>query len=303
MLSDANGMVIDFHVHVWLRPMLPDGLLRAYLEPLLALDGITMDMTEDRLNDWPMSQVTDALLLEEMALAKIDRSVVLPLDFGLAEKAKVGPEEYNDWVFERCAAAGGRLIPFVGVDPQRGKEAIRLVNKYVKAFDAKGVKIYPGTGFYADEERLSPFWDLMDDLGLIVTTHAGAAWGPLGEDFNRPSRFAGVLEKRETMRLVIAHMGGKFRPEMYELLARFPNAYTDISALQGWLPSNPEVAQGRLTEAVQVIEDRMLFGSDWPLFDMAFSHANWVHFVREMPWGTDAQKEKLLHGNAERLLR
>jgi predicted TIM-barrel fold metal-dependent hydrolase len=238
-----------------------------------------------------------------MTTAKIDRSVVLPLDFGLAEAAKVGPEEYNDWVFERCSLVGSRLIPFVGVDPQRGNEAIRLVNKYVKGFDAKGVKIYPGTGFYADEERLLPFWDLVDDLGLVVTTHAGAAWGPLEEDFNRPARFAGVLEKHERMRLVIAHMGGKFRKEMYDLLARFPNAYTDISALQGWLPSNPEVAEGRLVEAVKVIEDRMLFGSDWPLFDMAYSHANWVRFIQETPWGTEVQKEKLLHGNAERLLR
>ncbi len=295
-------MVIDFHVHLWLRPMLPDGLLRAYLEPLLALDGL-MDLSDDRVNSWPMSQVTDVQLLEEMTIAQIDRSIVLPLDFGMAESARVGPEEYNDWVFERCAQASDRLVPFVGVDPQRGETAIRLVTKYVKAYDAKGVKIYPGTGFYADEERLLPFWDLVDDLGLVVTTHAGAAWGPLGEDFNRPARFAKVLDKHERMRLVIAHMGGKFRSEMYELLAEFPNAYTDISALQGWLPSNPEVAQARLVEAVAVIEDRLLFGSDWPLFDLAYSHANWVRFVREVPWGTTAQKEKLLHGNAERLLR
>lgn len=282
--------------------MLPDGLLRAYLEPLLALDGL-MDMSEDRLNAWPMSQVTDVQLLEEMTTAGIDRSIILPLDFGMAESAKVGPEEYNDWVFERCSQSDGRLIPFVGVDPQRGETAIRLVNKYVNGFDAQGVKIYPGTGFYADEGRLRPFWDLVDDLGLIVTTHAGAAWGPLEEDFNRPSRFADVLEKHEKMRLVIAHMGGKFRKEMYELLARFPNAYTDISALQGWLPSNPEVAEARLREAVSVIEDRMLFGSDWPLFDLAYSHANWVRFLKETPWGNDTQKEKLLHGNAQRLLR
>jgi predicted TIM-barrel fold metal-dependent hydrolase len=250
-----------------------------------------------------MSQVTDTSLLEEMALAKIDRSIVLPLDFGVAEQAQVGPEEYNDWVFERCALAPEKLIPFVGVDPQRGEMAAKLINKYVKKYDAKGVKIYPGTGFYADEERLLPFWKLVDDLGLIVTTHAGAAWGPLGDDFSRPMRFDAVLAKHENMRLVVAHMGGKFRPEMYELLAKHENAYTDISALQGWLPSNPEVAEGRLAEAVKVIEDRLLFGSDWPLFDMAYPHGSWVRFVKETPWGTEAQKEKLLHLNAERLLR
>jgi len=293
-------MIIDSHVHIWLRPMLPDSILRSYLEPLLALEGI-YDLSDDRVNDWPMSQVRPEELVEHMPMAKIDRSVLLPLDFGMVEAAKTGVEEYNDWVFEQAAIYPDRLIPFVGVDPQR-KEAISLVNKYVKKYDAKGVKVYPATGWYPEEERIRPFWDLVDDLGLAVVTHAGAAWGPLEEKYNRPILFRKVLDEHPRMKLVVAHLGGKFRDEMFQLLDVCPNAYTDCSALQGWLPSNPEVATERLKEVAKRIPDRAFFGSDWPIFDLAYSHASWTEFVRGTDWAGDDVKAKLMGDNFLRMM-
>ena len=293
-------MIIDAHVHVWRRPMLPDSILRAYLEPLLALDGI-LDLNDDRTNDWPMSQARPEDLMEHMPLAKIDKSVLLPLDWGMIEAPKIGVEEYNDWVFDTASAFPDKLIPFVGVDPQR-KDAIRLVQKYVKKFDARGVKVYPATGWYPQEERIRPFWNMADELGLVVVTHAGASWGPLDEKYNHPILFKKVLDDHSHMKLVVAHLGGMFRDEMYELLAACPNAYTDCSALQGWLPSNPEVATERLREAAQRIPDRTMFGSDWPIFDLAYSHANWTSFLLEMPWADDDVKEKVLGGNFLRMM-
>ena len=71
------------------------------------------------------------------------------------------------------------------------------MGKYIKRFDARGIKIYPATGFYPNEERIKPFWDAVDDHGLVVLTHAGAAWGPLEEKYNRPSLFSEVLEKHQ----------------------------------------------------------------------------------------------------------
>ena len=296
-------MIIDGHTHVWQRRMLPSSLLRAYLEPLLALDGIAFDMKADREQDWPMSQVDADWLLRSMNDAGVDRSVILPLDFGMVESPEVGVEGYNDWVFESCKSLEGRLVPFIGVDPMRGKQAEELVRKYVKHCDAKGVKIYPPTGYFPYDAKVDYFWKMMEEHGLIVITHAGASWGPLDENFSHPKHFAPVLEKHPEMKLVIAHLGGKFRPETYELAKRFPNVYTDCSALQGWLPSEPEVCKGRLREAVANMPGRVIFGSDWPLFDMAYPYTYWVRFVREEAWASDGVKEQLLGGTMGRLLR
>jgi predicted TIM-barrel fold metal-dependent hydrolase len=293
-------MIIDAHVHLWKRPMLPDSVLRSYLEPLLALDGL-LDLSEDRLNDWPMSEALPEGLVEGMNDAGIDRSVILPLDFGMVEPARVGVEAYNDWVFETAQENPDRIIPFMGIDPTR-PEALHLVEKYVRKFDARGIKIYPATGFFPNEARLDPFWKRMDELGLAVVTHAGASWGPLDEKYNHPVLFQEVLERFPHMKLVIAHLGGKFRTEMYDLVERYPNAYTDCSALQGWLPSNPEVALDRLKEVTQRIPGRALFGSDWPLFDLAYSHSSWVRFIQEGDWGTAEQKDQLMGGNFMRMM-
>jgi predicted TIM-barrel fold metal-dependent hydrolase len=146
-----------------------------------------------------------------------------------------------------------------------------LVEKYVKKFDARGVKVYPPTGWRPDEERIKPFWKLLDDHALVVVTHSGAVWGPLNEELSRPSFYSPVLQRHERLKLVIAHMGGKFREEMFPLLATYHNAYTDCSALQGWLPSNPEMVVSRLKEAAERIPDRIFFGTDWPLLTSLFA--------------------------------
>ena len=296
-------MIIDGHTHVWKRKMLPGSLLRAYLEPLLALDGIAFDMKLDREQDWPMSQVDTEWLLISMKDAGVDRSVVLPLDFGMVESPEVGIEAYNDWVFESCRSLEGRLVPFIGIDPLRGKQAEELVRKYVKHCDAKGVKVYPPTGYFPYEQRVDYFWKLMEEHGLIVVTHAGASWGPLDENYSHPKHFAPILEKHPEMRLVVAHLGGKFRAETYELAKRFPNVYADCSALQGWLPSDPEVCKSRLKEAVANMPGRVIFGSDWPLFDMAYPYSFWVRFVKEEGWASDGVKEQLLGGTMGKLLK
>lgn len=283
--------------------MLPGSLLRAYLEPLLALDGIAFDMKEDREQDWPMSQVDSEWLLRSMKDAGVDRSVILPLDFGMVDRPEVGVEEYNDWVFDSCKSLDGKLIPFIGVDPMRGRKAEELVRKYVKNCDARGVKIYPPTGYFPYEGRLDYFWRLMEEHNLIVVTHAGASWGPLDENYSHPKHFAPVLEKHPGMRLVIAHLGGKFRPETYELAKRFPNVHADCSALQGWLPSDPEVCKSRLREAVGNMPGRVIFGSDWPLFDMAYPYTFWVRFMKEEDWAGESVKEQVLGGTMDRLLR
>ena len=125
----------------------------------------------------------------------------------------------------------------------------------------------------------------------------------MNDELARPEPFQEVMSKRESMRLVVAHLGGKYRDELYRLASRNPNVYADCSALQGWLPSRPETAEARLREASERMPERVLFGSDWPLFGLAYCQSNWVEFVQERKWGTDEAKERLLSGNFLKMMR
>ena len=294
-------MIIDSHVHLWLRDHLPDAMVRMYLEPLAALEGL-MDWDVQTETVWPEYTVDSEKILEALDAGGVDKAVVLPIDFNLVEKARLGVEEYNTWVFDTCDKVADRLIPFIGVDPQRGDIGLDILDRYVKKYDAKGVKLYPSTGWYPNEERVRRFMDRVDELGLVVITHAGAAWGSLEEKYSEPSFWTDVLNRYPDTNIVLAHLGGRWRQQAYRMCKEHPNCFTDCSALQGWLPSDPETAMSRLRELAATIPDKVSFGSDFPLFELSYTTPLWAHFVKTQPWADDEVKEKLLGGNMRKLL-
>jgi hypothetical protein len=294
-------MIIDSHVHIWMRDHLPGEMVRMYLEPLQALKDV-MNWEVDVDEVWPEYGVTVPKLLEMLDAGPVDKAVVLPIDFNLVEQARIDFEEYNTWVFESCSAYPDRTIPFIGVDPQRGEAALRMLDRYTARYDARGVKLYPPTGWYPNEERIRAFHDRVDDLGLTVITHAGAAWTSLDEKYAEPRYWEEVLERYPDTNMVIAHLGGKWRSQVLEMCERYPNCFTDCSALQGWLPSDPVTAESRLREVAERIPDKVSFGTDYPLFELAYPASMWLDFVKTQPWADEDVKAKLLGGNMQRVL-
>ncbi len=294
-------MIIDSHVHLWLRGHLPDAMVRMYLEPLAALEGL-MDWDVQTGTVWPEYTVDAEKILEALDDGGVDKAIVLPIDFNLVEKARLDVYEYNTWAFETCAQAADRLIPFIGVDPQRGDQALDILDRFVRKYDARGVKLYPSTGWYPNEERVRKFMDRVDELGLVVITHAGAAWGSLEEKYSEPSFWTEVLQRYPDTNIVLAHLGGRWRQQAYQMCQEYRNCYTDCSALQGWLPSDPDTAISRLKELAATIPDKVSFGSDFPLFELSYTTPMWAHFVKTQPWADDDTRDKLLGRNMQKVL-
>jgi uncharacterized protein len=294
-------MIIDSHVHIWLRDHLPDSMVRAYLEPLAILKEV-MDWEVDIDTVWPEYTVDAQKILDMLKDSSADLAVALPIDFNIVEAARIDIHDYNTWVFESCAPYADKIIPFIGVDPQRGEEALKMLDHFTSKYDALGVKLYPSTGWYPYEERIESFYDRVEDLGLAVITHAGAAWGSLEEKYTEPNFWSSVLENHPDMNIVIAHLGGKWRQQTFELCQKYPNCYTDCSALQGWLPSDPDTAMSRLKEVAEKVPDKVCYGSDFPLFDLSYSSPKWLDFVRTQPWADEDIKAKMLGGNMRKVL-
>jgi len=295
-------MIIDSHVHLWLRDHLPGAMVRAYMEPLQALKDV-MNWEVDVDVVWPEYGVTVPLLLEMLDAGPVDKAVVLPIDFNLVEQAAVDAMEYNEWVFESCSPYPDRTIPFIGVDPRRGEAALKMLEHFTSRYDAKGVKLYPPTGWYPNDEKIRTFYDRADDLGLAIIAHAGAAWTSLEEKYSEPKYWDEVLDRYPDTNIIIAHLGGKFRSQAFELCQKYSNCYTDCSALQGWLPSDPATAISRLKEVAEKIPDKVSFGTDFPLFDLSYTSTMWLNFIKEQPWADEDTKAKLLGGNISKALR
>jgi len=297
-------MIVDAHVHLWNRRMLPNEAVKRYLEPLREMEEALKPFFDFNLDgDYAFDDfsISAEELIKEMKGSGVDKAVILSTDFELLNDSELGNEEYTTMLFEECSAFD-ELIPFISVDPNRGEDGLRMVEDMVKRYAPLGIKVYPATGFYPDAERYRDYWELIDDLGLVVLSHAGMAMEPLDEKYCRPCFFRDVAERHPDMRIIIAHMGGKFHDELPPLMREMPNIYTDCSALQGWLPKRPDMAHSRLEAMCGEFPDRVLFGSDFPNYEIRFSTLQFINLIREGEWGDAGTKEKLLGKNISRIL-
>jgi hypothetical protein len=297
-------MIIDSHVHIWHRDMLPDMAVRNYLMPLIEfadeLDGF---LDFGLADDIPFMDYGTAIneIRESMDVNNIDKAIVLATDFELVSEGRMTNEQYIDWLYDVCKC-DDRFEPFIGADPNKGAAGLRTIERLVKKYEPRGIKMYPATGFYPDDEKYSDYWKLIDDLGLIVVTHAGMALPPLDEKYCHPSSMTKVAKDHPDMKIIIAHLGGKFHSELFPLMEECDNVYTDCSALQGWLPPEPEMVISRLRETAGRFPERVVFGTDTPLYDTQYSTMQFIRLIKESDWGTDRMKEDLLGNNMARIL-
>ena len=297
-------MIIDAHIHIWHRDMIPDRAIENYLEPLKKLKGMyggVFDIGLDEEIPFADYKYSMSESKEMLDACKMDHAVVLGTDFELVNEHRMTNDEYMDWLFEICST-DDRYIPFISVDPNKGEDALRSVERVVKKYAPKGIKVYPATGFYPDDPKYDAYWDLIDDLGLVITTHAGMALPPLDEKYCHPKFFDRIAEKHPDMKIIIAHLGGKFHDELFPLMDAHDNVYTDCSALQGWIPVDPTMVDRRLEEVSSRYPDRVVFGSDSPLYNERTTVQRYMDIIMDGKWGTRKVKEDILGNNMARIL-
>ena len=297
-------MRIDAHIHIWHRDMLPDRAVENYLEPLKKIKelyGGVFDLNLDDeipFFDYKYSMDESKTMLDA---SNLDYAVVLGTDFEMVNEHRMTNDEYMDWLFETCSV-DDRYIPFISVDPNKGEDALVSIERLVKRYAPKGIKMYPATGFYPDDPKYDGYWDLIDDLGLVVTTHAGMALPPLDGKYCHPKFFARVAERHPDMKIIIAHLGGMFYDELFPLMDEYENVYTDCSALQGWIPEDKDMVDRRLDEVTSRYPERVVFGSDSPLYNERTTVQRYIDIIMEGRWGNEKVKADLLGNNMARIL-
>ena len=101
--------------------------------------------------------------------------------------------------------------------------------------------------------------------------------------------------------VVVAHMGAFESDAFLALLDDHPNLYVDTTmalapAAQRYVGADPAV----ITDAALIrYQDRILFGSDFPLIPYDYEEERRWAWDRSLP---DAVRRKIFHDNAARLL-
>ena len=151
----------------------------------------------------------------------------------------------------------------------------------------KGVKLHPELqGFKADEPRgIELFRACAGRLPVLL--HCG----DYRSDHSAPERIIRMLRQVKGLRLVCAHLGGWTQWEQAAWMLKDEDVLVDSSSSLYALDAATAVGILRSYGA-----DRVLFGSDFPVWDPAEE----VRRLVQLPL-KDAEKEKILWSNAEGL--
>ena len=226
-------------------------------------------------------------LLDEMDAVGVERTLILPIAFGLP----FGDDLTERWLEAlQSPEARERLIPGASVHPQDPDRIAKLRDYAGRG--ARAVKIHPTMQrVVPDAPEAMEIYEVCGELGLSVLFHAGRAGiePESSQPYALPRYYEAPLREFPGVQFVLGHAGARDVEAMVEIARRYPNAWLDVHG-QG-VTVLDEMIRGAGSE-------RLLFGTDWPFYPLAATLAK-VLMVTE---GRPAVRDAILRENGARLL-
>lgn len=245
-----------------------------------------------------------------------------------AAKASALASEANDYLAEAVAAHPERFAGFATLAPQAPEAAARELERAVQRYGFKGAMLNGHTrGEYLDQQRFWPIFEAAQALDVPIYLHPAnphpavldayykdypvlgyAPWGYAVETGTHVLRLilSGVFDRFPRLQMIIGHMGellpfalwradGRLTPKYPHLKKSVRRYFLEhFSVTTSGVFSTPEL----LCTAGVIGFDNMLFSVDYP-FESNIEAVRWFDALPI----ADADRAKLAHVNAERLLR
>ena len=285
-------MIIDVHSHLAYHKIFAEGFLNA-IQKGIGDAILTEKLIKHLLNDRDGDK-----MVQQMDKAKIDKSVLLIADFGVAlNRAALSIDQIHQLHFEVLKRFPDRFLVFAGVDPRRGKKGFDIFKNAIDNFGFHGLKIYPPCGFELDDPGLTDYYDFCQARGLPILTHTGPSLDTLITEKRYPATIKTIAPRYPECNFILGH-GAAVNWELnMELALGYDNIFLDISTFQQTI-SGVEEWENRLQILFNTIPDKVLFGTDWPMFKMSVSQTQLVEMCLNAKTITDHHKSKLMHENA-----
>ena len=267
---------IDVHVH--LHPP----RLAAAIERHFAHEG------------WVAAHSFDS---DKVATTLAERGVERFCFFSYAHKPGMA-RELNRWVAQTAA----RLPAAVGFGTLHPDDADvdDVAYEATERLGLRGVKFHHSVQrFHVDDARLFGVYARAEATGHVLVLHAGTM--PYRDAFTGVAHVRRVLERFPRLTVVVAHMGAFESDAFLALLDQHERLFVDTTmalspAAQRYVGADPAAISD---EALVRYQDRILFGSDFPLIPYDYEEERRWAWDRALP---DAVRRKIFHDNAVRLL-
>ncbi|MFW9907982.1 MAG: amidohydrolase family protein [Candidatus Thorarchaeota archaeon] len=263
--------IIDAHVHTWTREMIGEKDLEA------------RRIAAQRENTEPLLDSPVSTLRTAMDTAGIERAVILPIDSGINQKMPLSLHEKTDWHVDEIQGDPS-LVTFVGLDPRRGEAGILEMERAILEKGCRGWKMYPPNGFYPDSDEFYPYYEKARELGIPIVIHQGFTSRFKHVKYARPVYVDKVAADFPDLKIVLAHVGTPWVEEALMVAAKNPNVSVDISGWQLFAARAPMKLYEMVADAMiaRVFPRRMLWGSDFPLFEQSMPLEKWADFFSNL---------------------
>jgi uncharacterized protein len=283
-LDDVEA--IDFHVHAEASAgHEPDETTREYWEAASKYFRASVQKPH-------LDQIADYYRAQNLV------AVVFPVDSTAGTGQVPVP---NDEVLDAAGRHADVLVPFVSIDPHRGRAGLKEMDRLIER-GAKGFKFHPNLqAFFPNDRNLMyAFYERIQGAGLVALFHTGHSGigsglpggGGIRLKYSNPMYVDDVAVDFPDLTIILAHPSFPWQDEAISMAMHKTSIHIDLS---GWSPKYfpPQLVQYINT----TISDRVLFGSDYPLI----SPERWIADLPKSGIRED-HFEKILKGNAMRLL-
>jgi 2,3-dihydroxybenzoate decarboxylase len=317
MATERGQQVIAIEEHYWDREL---------SERYGAADGGAL---RERLED------LGELRLKDMDAAGIDIQVLSHAPPAAqrfdAETAVALATRANDRLADTVATQPGRFAAFATLPTPDPKASADELERTVSQFGFKGAMIHGLTdGVFFDDKRYWPVFERAQALDVPLYIHPAmphpavvdayykeyiedypgfltAGWGFTVETATAGIRIvlSGVLDAYPDVKIILGHMGEGLPFLLWRIdsaLARpgnKPISFRDVFSEHFYITTSGNFSDPALLCSIQELGiGRILFSVDWPFVDNAPGTA-WMESLHL----SNEDKDKILNGNARRLLR
>jgi len=239
---------------------------------------------------------------EEMAADIVQANVRTILDFGFTKFLPVEQAAaLHDYGFATQRRFPGQIIGnWLHFQPELGAPALAEFRRCLDAASGfVGLCASGGGGLPASDPAYFPFYDLciqanVPALIFVGTTGLGAGFsGGMGIvlDHSHPRHLDFVAARFPELTIVAGRPAWPWQSEMIAILLHKANVWYE---LHGWSPRY--LTEELKREIARRLQDRVMFGADYPLLSYDRLRADWAQLGL-----SDEVLEKLFHRNAERM--
>lgn len=281
-------MIIDFHAHVFAKGWVPERFFDSIAELAATsmrkkgIDACTAKIAKMMVDSDGDPHGDD--LVKEMKVAGIDKTIVLPIDYGIGlGEPDITIEELNHKYRDMAEKHGDQLIWFAGIDPRR-ENADDLLKQLLDE-GAQGLKLQQACGFYPTDKATYRLMQIMSDHDLPVLFHCSHMIPPFKSKYCEPRYIDELSIDFPKLKIIAGHLGTALAyREWIPILKTRNNVFGDISLWQ----EEAKRDYGQFCRSVRDLLDhvgheKVLFGSDTPASRSQMSVPDWVKMWQALP--------------------